>query len=99
MKTVWKYVLYQPGLNIIKMPAGAEILHIGMQDDRPCAWVFVDSENELQERLIHVFGTGWEMGDVPNNKKHLGTAQTNDSLVWHVFEGGSQLTSTGESHG
>lgn len=85
MKTIWKYVLTDRGLNQVAMPANAEILHVGMQGGRPCIWALVESTNEQEERFLWVHGTGWDISDTPTSI-YLGTAQTDDSLVLHVFE-------------
>jgi hypothetical protein len=86
VRTIWKYVLLERGLNQVAMPANAEILHVGMQGGRPCIWAQVESTNETEERFLWVHGTGWDISDTPVGQRYLGTAQTDDSLVWHVFE-------------
>lgn len=86
MRVIWKYVLFDRGLNIVEMPANAEILHVGMQGGRPCVWAYVQSLNEPESRYLWVHGTGWDISDTPEVQRFLGTAHTDDSLVWHVFE-------------
>jgi acetyl esterase/lipase len=86
MKTVWKFPLEGTGRNVIRMPANAEILHVGMQGGIPCVWAYVESMNEKEDRVLFVHGTGWEMSNVTERPTYHGTAHTDESLVWHVFE-------------
>ena len=68
---------------IVVMPKGAEILSVQMQHGKPHLWAIVNDNNELEERIFNIVGTGWEM-DFSNNK-YIDTFQ-DGSLVWHVFE-------------
>jgi hypothetical protein len=86
MKTVHKFRLTETGRNTVVLPIGAKVLHVGMQAGVPCIWAYVDTTQPLEERSVYVFGTGWEMSDVPEMPTYHGTAHTDDSLVWHVFE-------------
>jgi len=87
-KTIWKYKLGQPkDVTEVSMPVGADILHVGMQDDEPCLWVLVDQDMaSVSTRKIACFGTG-----NPCNEAHpfnyLGTIVGHrDVFVWHYFE-------------
>lgn len=95
MKTIYKYQLGRPRLNTVPMPEGAEILHVGMQQGIPCVWALVDKGRMTAPRNLWVAGTGWELDDFPDELKFLGTAHTDDSLVWHVFEGPGSQRSAG----
>lgn len=66
------------------MPMGAVIISAGSQNmDDLCIWAEVDSENHLQEKTIHVVGTGW-MPDVP--LRLIGRADTRSGFVFHIYE-------------
>jgi len=56
-----------------------------MQDDTPCIWVLLPSGEVLYEtHTIDTYGTGHPM---PNNPgRYIGTYQTGEGLVFHVFD-------------
>ena len=78
MKVVYKYE-FKP---IIALPKRAEILTMQMQHGIPTLWALVDPENELEDRVIDVVGTGWEVKD---NMKYICTYM-DGPFVWHAFE-------------
>lgn len=81
MKVVYKYEL-RPQNSIMKLPKGAEILTVQLQYGIPTLWALVDPENELEDRLIDIIGTGWEVTD---NIKYICTYM-DGPFVWHAFE-------------
>lgn len=84
MLTVHKYTLSNTR-NVIRLPAGAEILSFGAQRDDVVMWVKLDDKAPLCEQyLFEIVGTGWEMSDKPCTFK--ATVQTQGGLVFHVFE-------------
>jgi hypothetical protein len=42
----------------------------------------VDTESEMEEMRLQVFGTGHE---IPDDWEHVGTVQDGE-FVWHIFE-------------
>lgn len=88
---VFKYPFVVTDEQYLKMPRGAELLHVEDQDTQIagllCLWARVDPYAETVERLIIVRGTGHEVGQEP----HVGTVLTKGGmLVWHVFDGGER---------
>lgn len=81
MKTIYKYELRSQDASM-KLPKGAEILTVQLQDGRPMMWALVDPENVLEDRFISTVGTGWEVED---NMKYICTYMEG-YFVWHVFE-------------
>jgi hypothetical protein len=81
MKTIYKYELSSKDASM-KLPKGAEILSVAIQDGRPMLWALVDPENVLEDRFISTVGTGWELED---NMKYICTYMEG-YFVWHVFE-------------
>jgi hypothetical protein len=81
MKTIYKYELSSKDASM-KLPKGAEILSVAIQDGRPMMWALVDPENVLEDRFISTVGTGWELED---NMKYICTYMEG-YFVWHVFE-------------
>lgn len=86
-RTIYKYPLaLTDDIQIIIMPGGAEILHVGVQGEnlvpRICLWAYIDPGAETQPRTFRVFGTGH---DLPTKHEYVGTVQMG-SYVWHIFE-------------
>lgn len=82
MKQVWKYSLPN-GSAEIEMPAYAEVVHVGLQNDVLQIWAVVDPDAKRKElRVFHVYGTGHGIRD---NAKHVGT-WFDAPFVWHLFE-------------
>jgi len=87
MTSIWKYRLpCEPGDGIkpVKVPGGAELLCMQLQDDIPTLWFRVTPDAPLMDRLFQVVATGQSMGD-DKLRSYVGTWQE-DGLVWHVFE-------------
>ena len=67
------------------MKIGAEIIHLGEQNDDICMWAVVDPEAEDTKRYFHVVGTGNEFD--PSDKKYIGSAQVSGGkFVFHIWE-------------
>lgn len=85
MRAVWKFDLPMIDNPTIRMPAGAEILHIAEQAGRVRLWALVDPDRFDESRSFRVAGTGHEIDDT--HLSHVGTFLMHDSiLVFHVFE-------------
>ena len=87
-KSIWKFELEVTDKQEIKMPAGAEILTVQTQYGIPCLWAMVDTEKDLSERLIEIFGTGHRVPqDMGVMREYIGTFQLRGGeLVFHAFE-------------
>lgn len=85
METVYKYEV-KPDNSAIKIPVGAEILHVGFQGSSFCLWAKIDTKANVELRSFHTFPTG---GEIPQNMGlewgFIGTGFIND-LVFHCFE-------------
>ena len=82
MKTIWKVAITPFGS--VQLPAGAHLLSVAVQADRPYAWALVDPKRPLHSYRLHVFGTGHQVTDNPG--RFLGTfLLPEDGLVFHVF--------------
>ena len=87
METVYKYDLEIVYEQTVQMPAGAVVLTVQMQHDRPRIWVRCDPSKPTVDRKFYTHGTGHRIMDV--TAQYVGTYQThNGALVLHVFEGG-----------
>lgn len=82
-KTIWKFLLEPNG--VTKMPAGAEVLSVQMQDDHPVVWAMVNPDEMTVVTQLGVYGTGHTVPDDPG--QFIGTFQMQDgALVFHVFQ-------------
>jgi hypothetical protein len=84
MKTVYKYPLLIADVQEARLPLGAQLLSVQMQNGHPCLWALVDTEAPKGYRKIIMTGTGTPAENVG---RHISTFQMNGgALVWHVFE-------------
>lgn len=89
-RIIWKFTLdveaMGPGDDqlSLRVPAGAEILDVQMQFDRPQMWMRVDPYAPVETRRFQIAVTG---GPVAAGSTYLGTFQhLGGGLVFHVFE-------------
>jgi len=80
MKTIWKYQIAV----MARMPKGAEILTVQMQNEEPCVWAVVEPDAEKENRYLEVFGTGQPIHE-DVERRYIGTFQQ-PPFVWHLFE-------------
>ena len=73
-------------VSVVPMQAGAKLLTVQEQNDSPVVWAMVNTDAPLVRRRLTVFGTGWEMPDLPG--VYVGTWQDNSGYVWHLFDHG-----------
>ena len=90
MRRIYKYELKMTGLNQIKMPAGANVLSVGLDPaNKLCILALVDPEETKEDvREFMVAGTGWDLQD--ELSKHLsanflGTVKQ-QPYMWHIWE-------------
>lgn len=93
MKTVWKFPLMlrnAVALNpIIEVPQSAEIIDLGVEDDKVYAWAKVDADNELktEKRQFYLRQTGSELDFPSDTCRYVGSARLfAGNLVFHVWE-------------
>lgn len=89
MTTIWKFPLINPGgSEWVRMPKGAKILCVQVQNNAPYLWAEVHANAEPEERLFSVVGTGWAMTERAEDKRqYVGTFQIHGGeLVFHVYE-------------
>jgi hypothetical protein len=86
MRTIYKYPLEITDAQTIKMPEGAKILSVHNQGGTTCLWAEVDTDKELTERAIEIFGTGNPMWvDMGVQREFIGTV-LDRQFVRHVYE-------------
>jgi hypothetical protein len=86
--TIWKYQLAAMYYQALRMPKGAEILHVDSQNGEDiCLWAKVEEGRALEDREIYLYGTGHPISHQGRELKHLGTILIHrGDLVFHVFE-------------
>lgn len=87
MTCIWKFPLAVTGEQTILLPKSAEVLSLQAQNNIPCIWALVDTE-EPREKWVewefYMFGTGQqcELGQ----SRFVGTFQMSEgAFVFHVF--------------
>lgn len=72
----------------IKMPMGASILTVQVQDNNPYIWAIVWPDHPLELRRFRLFGTGHPIDmELKQLNKYIGTFQLLDGrFVGHLFE-------------
>lgn len=86
-KRIFKYELLLTNEQHLLIPADAPILSVGQQGNELRMWALVDPAEELVKRSFYIAGTGHPIPDnVAARGVFLGTVQTHDGLVWHIFE-------------
>lgn len=83
-RTIWKFPLRLTDVQTVMMPAGAEILAVGVQADGIMLWARVDpAVSERQGYNIAIVGTGHPAPD-DTQSTYIGTVM-DGPYVWHVF--------------
>lgn len=83
MTRTYKFKVPVGGMVPINIQRDARIVHIDIQGRDVHFWAIIDDDYPLVIRRFIVLGTGWE---IPARYKHIGTAQSRDEFVWHLFE-------------
>lgn len=83
LKHVFSCVDYSVSLGIKK-----QILKLDIQNDKPCLWIMVDTEEELRDVKVTMYGTGHECLELIDD--YVGSVQfkgysTVINHVYHVF--------------
>lgn len=85
-QVVYKFPLSVSSNGIVNMPKGATILSVQMQDEVPTLWALCVPSNPYEDRLFFIVGTG-HIFEPASDARFIGTVQTRNGLVWHIFEG------------
>lgn len=84
MISIWKQQLALQSKQEIQVPAGSQIMTAQEQNGVPCLWFSVNTERPLEQRTIHIIGTGHPIED-PKILDFIDTVQIGPH-VWHIFE-------------
>lgn len=86
-RRVWKYDL-DPWSQRYKMPKGAILRHVAVQNGKPRVWVEVDPNAPSVDHLISVDATG---NPIKHDGEYVGTFHVEEDgliLVFHVYDCG-----------
>ena len=86
MERIYKYELDIRHEQIVDMPFGAEIIHVGEQKGVLCLWAKVGIDGTNEERAIYIIGTGQML---KSGLKHIGSVVMSNGFVWHIHEKGN----------
>lgn len=98
MKTIYKYVLFDPARPPPDLPTedqgllvplvlhqGANVLSVAVQYGVVCVWALVDLSRETEKRAFRIYGTGGSC-EINQRAQFLGTVLlAGGELVLHVF--------------
>jgi hypothetical protein len=84
-RQVWKFSLSADRTDHceVRMPIGAQLLHVNTQEDSFCVWALVNPSNKTEIRTFRIAGNGHP---IRTQVKYLGTVHLQLGLVFHVFE-------------
>lgn len=84
MSAVWKFVIADPETPV-RMPEGAEVLHVAEQHGQVCLWALVDPAAMPMDRRFVIVGTGHPLPE--HRGRFIGTVLlAGGGLVFHVWE-------------
>ena len=84
---IWKFGIKIVDWQRIKMPQGAKILDIQVQNSEVCMWALCDENAPRIDRGFAVYGTGHVVRNEPG--EYVATVQLGQGqLVFHVFDKG-----------
>lgn len=89
---VYKYTLSHvgPEPQLVEMPTGATLLHVGFQDHAFCVWAKVDPQALMAKRLIILAATGESIDPHHRHVLSIQSKTVDGEYVIHVFDGGEQ---------
>lgn len=85
MSTVYKYTMTSPRM-FFTLATGASFLSIKMQKDLPQLYFLTGSGIEFEEREFIAFNTGQEISEDVGALLFLGTVESSNGIVNHIFE-------------
>ncbi len=81
---IWKFPFGVEGRFELRMPVGAKILKVEVQNGKPTMWALVNPSKPEEVRRFLIIGTGHDLPpDLPI--RYIETFQ-HPPFVWHLFE-------------
>jgi hypothetical protein len=87
MNTVWKYEIPDEVEFTLDVPKVWSLLHVGLQGDTECIWLYVDTESVIHKVGFVSIGTGWDLDKYIGDRKrsYVGSIVRSDLLVKHIW--------------
>jgi hypothetical protein len=86
-EVIWKYEIEISDDHVLTIPAHAEILYLGVQEDTPYIWVKLNPYNKGVKRHFITYGTGHSIKEDDSTLlSYIGTFQYTNGFVGHLFE-------------
>jgi hypothetical protein len=82
-KAIWKFPIDLTDAPIVQMPAGARVLHFGVQDEQLTLWALVTPSAPLNHHRFRLAGTGHPIEE--DGLTYVGTC-FQGPFVWHLFD-------------
>lgn len=88
IKKIFKYGPLKGHSTTVRMPMGADILHVDSQKNEVFVWAIIDPSQPSEDVIFEVYGTGHDISyDFGDGRTYLGTVKIyEESLIFHVFE-------------
>lgn len=84
--SVWKYDVPMSDTFTLVLPAGALLLHVGIQYGRPQLWALVNPLQSDERRHFRLAGTGHRIAPTAQLAYVGSFLMSDDTLVFHLFE-------------
>jgi hypothetical protein len=85
-RRIFKFLIPFRDRVTVMMPKGADLLHIGVQNEGIYAWALCEPANVPEPRSFAVIGTGHPVGEGLDALDHVATViLAGGALVFHVF--------------
>lgn len=76
--------------NTIPMPKGAQLLYVQhARDGHAYVWAKVTVDAPLVKRSIRMLSLADQVAEEERIGAHVGSFESPDGVVWHVFDGGT----------
>lgn len=86
MEVIHKFAVLTVGEQVIRLPVGARVLHVGEQFGALCLWAAVEHDAPLEDRRFVLVPTGAAFLEGVTVGDYIATAIIgNGVLVWHLF--------------
>lgn len=83
-RTIWKFPLRIADTQLVPIPSGARLLHVGIQGGQVCLWAEVSPDSPIIDWTVRIYGTGHPIE--PNSGRHVGTFMLNGgAIVFHAY--------------
>ena len=84
MRKVFKYRIPIDDSFVLKLPVGAKILMVQVQNQIPCIWALIDPDAVYEDRQFRLAGTGHPITE--DNLAYIGSFRLYSWVIFHLFE-------------